>query len=161
MNPNFNRFKELVTHPLKYKLFLLRGLPAAFFVGLRVHELTEEKCVIKIKHSWFSKNPFRSMYFAAQAMAAEMSTGLLALGQIYKRQPAVSMLVIKMEVNYVKKATGMIYFSTEDGIAMANTINEAIQTKEGKTLIAKSIGKNENGEVVSEFLFTWSFKAKN
>ena len=98
------------------------------------------------------------MYFAAQAMAAEMSTGLLAFGHIYHRNPNVSMLVVKMEVNYIKKATGNIFFTCKDGVAIQNTINDAIQTGEGKTLTCHSIGKNEANEIVAEFVFTWSFK---
>jgi hypothetical protein len=35
-----------------------------------------------------------------------------------------------------------------------------MKTGEGVTLISKSVGKNENNEVVAEFNFTWSFKAK-
>ena len=100
------------------------------------------------------------MYFAAQAMAAEMSTGLLAFGQIYKRDPKVSMLVVKMEVDYIKKGTGVLYFTCEDGTAIQNCIQEAIDTKEGKTLVCKSLGRNEQGELVAEFYFTWSFKSK-
>lgn len=43
-------------------------------------------------------------------MAAEMSTGILALAHIHKRQPSVSMLVIKMEAHYHKKAVGPTLF---------------------------------------------------
>jgi hypothetical protein len=39
-------------------------------------------------------------------------------------------------------------------------INETIATGEGKTVICKTVGTNEKGEVVAEFNFTWSFKAK-
>ncbi len=160
MNPSFALFKKFVTNPISFTFFLLQKLPAAFFVGLKVHELTTTICVIKVRYSWFSKNPFKSMYFAAQAMAAEMSTGLLAFGQLYKRSPKVSMLVIRMEVNYMKKGTGMLYFTCEDGQAIQHCIQKAIETKEGQTLVCKSTGKNEEGEVVAEFFFTWSFKSK-
>jgi hypothetical protein len=160
MNPLFVKFKKIVTNPISFTFFLLQKLPAAFFVGLKVHELTTTICVIKVRYSWFSKNPFKSMYFAAQAMAAEMSTGLLAFGQLYKRSPKVSMLVIRMEVNYMKKGTGMLYFTCEDGQAIQHCIQNAIETKQGQTLVCKSTGKNEEGEVIAEFFFTWSFKSK-
>jgi hypothetical protein len=41
-----------------------------------------------------------------------------------------------------------------------NAINEAIATKEGKTIVCKSVGKNSANEVVAEFNITWSFKSK-
>lgn len=160
MNPLFGTFKKFVTNPFSFSFFLLQKLPAAFFVGLKVHQLNPNRCVIKVRYSWFSKNPFKSMYFAAQAMAAEMSTGLLAFGQLYKRIPKVSMLVVRMEVNYTKKGTGILYFTSEDGLAIQQCIEKAIETKEGQILVCKSIGKNEEGELVAEFFFTWSFKAK-
>jgi hypothetical protein len=93
-------------------------------------------------------------------MAAEMCSGMLAFGQVYQRSPKVSMLVVKMEVSFVKKATGIILFTCEDGKAIQNTINEAISTKEGKILVSKSIGRNQQNEIVAEFNITWSFKAK-
>jgi hypothetical protein len=105
-------------------------------------------------------NPFKSVYFAVEAMAAEMCSGMLAFSQVYQRSPKVSMLVVKMEVDFVKKATGVILFSCEDGLAIQNAIDEAIATKEAKTIVCKSIGRNETNELVAEFNFTWSFKAK-
>jgi hypothetical protein len=39
-------------------------------------------------------------------------------------------------------------------------IDEAIESGDGRTIRAKTIGKNKAGEVVAEFFITWSFKAK-
>jgi hypothetical protein len=36
------------------------------------------------KHRWINQNPFNSMYFAVQAMAAELATGALVMFQIQK-----------------------------------------------------------------------------
>jgi len=160
MNPSFNIFKQLITSPIKFRYFLFQKLPAAFFAGLRIHHFDAEKCVVRIKYSWFTMNPFKSVYFAVEAMAAEMCSGMLAFGQVYQRTPKVSMLVVKMEVAFVKKAKGVLLFTCEDGMTIQTAINEAIATGQGKTIICKSVGKNEAGEVVAEFNFTWSFKAK-
>jgi hypothetical protein len=160
MNSSFNIFKKIITNPIKFRFFLFTKLPAAFFAGLRIHHFDDNSCVVRIRYSWFTMNPFKSIYFAVEAMAAEMCSGMLAFGQVYKKIPKVSMLVVKMEVAFVKKATGVLLFSCEDGMAIQTAVDEAIATKEGKTIICKSIGKNEAGEVVAEFNFTWSFKAK-
>jgi hypothetical protein len=160
MNLSFNIFKEIITNPIKFRFFLFQKLPAAFFAGLRIHHFDAEKCVVRIKYSWFTMNPFKSVYFAVEAMAAEMCSGMLAFGQVYQRTPKVSMLVVKMEAAFVKKATGLILFTCEDGQMIQNAINEAITSGEGKTIVCKSIGTNSANEVVAEFNFTWSFKAK-
>jgi Domain of unknown function (DUF4442) len=117
-------------------------------------------CITSVPYKWLTQNPFRSIYFASLAMAAEMSTGLLALSNIYKRNVRVSMLVIKMEVLYFKKATDTILFTCEQGKVFTSIIEKAIQSGEPATLIAKSLGKNQMNETIAEFSFAWSFKAK-
>ena len=160
MNPHFTSFSNKINSPILFKFFLATKLPAAFFAGLRIKEFDENKCVVQIRYSWFSMNPFKSIYFAVEAMAAEMCSGMLAFGQVYQRSPKVSMLVVKMEVSFVKKATGIILFTCEDGALIQAAINESIETGEGKTIVSMSKGKNSANETVAEFLITWSFKAK-
>lgn len=160
MNLHFNRFKNIITNPIQFKFFLLSKLPAAFFAGLSIQEFTTTKSVVNVKHSWFTQNPFRSMYFAVEAMAAEMASGMLVFGQVYKRQPAISMLVVKMEVDFVKKATGVILFTCDEGEKIQEQINQSIQDGEAKTFICTSTGKNELNETVAVFNITWSVKAK-
>ncbi len=161
MNPNFDKFSALISHPFKFRFFLLQQLPAAFFAGLRIAHYDAKSCTVKIKYSWFSKNPFKSIYFAVEAMAAEMCSGMLAFGQIYQRSPKISMLVVKLEVHFIKKATGTILFTCEDGAAIQQAINESVASGEGRTIVCVSKGKNSANETVAEFFITWSFKAKS
>jgi hypothetical protein len=161
MGSNFESFAKLMTHPLKFRMFLLSKLPSAYFSGIRVKSIDENKCEVTVPFKWFSQNPFRSTYFACLSMAAEMSTGALALAHLYKKNPPVSMLVVKTEGEYFKKAADKTTFSCEDGSAIKKTIEEAIASGEGKTIRAKSVGKNKAGELVAEYYITWSFKAKN
>ncbi len=154
-------FIQLIKHPLKFRLFLFSKLPSAFFCGVRVKYIDEEKAEVTVPYKWLSQNPFKSTYFACLAMAAEMSTGLLSMMNTYKRQPSISMLVTGLEAAYFKKATGITTFICEDGIAIKSTIEEAVKTAEGKSIKAKSTGYNDAGELVAEFFITWSFKAKS
>ena len=156
----FNLFVKKINHPLRFGFFLATKLPAAFFVGLRLKVIDANKCTIGVRHSFFSKNPFKSVYFAAEAMAAEMSIGLLAFGYIYNQPAKVSMLVVKMEAEYFKKGIGKLQFTCKDGEAIEKAIETTLQTGEGVTLVCESIGKNEADQIVANFKFTWSFKAK-
>jgi uncharacterized protein DUF4442 len=149
-----------LTHPLKFRMFLLSKLPNAFFSGVRIRKIDENSCVVTVPYKWLTKNPFRSTYFACLSMAAEMSTGALCLVHLYKRDPPVSMLVVKVESEYFKKAIGRTSFNCEDGALIQDTIERAISTGEAQTVRAKSVGKNEEGAVVAEFFVTWSFKVK-
>lgn len=160
MNPNTQDFIKLMKHPVKFRMFLFTKLPAAYIAGVRVREVDEKKCVATVPYKWLSQNPFRSTYFACLSMAAEMSTGALAMAHLYKINPPVSMLVVKVESEYFKKATGRTSFVCEDGELFQKTIEETIATGEPKTLRAKSVGTNKEGEIVADFYITWSFKAK-
>lgn len=158
---NTTGFLKLIKHPFKFKLFMLLKLPSAFFCGVRVVDADENKCSVKVPYKWLSQNPFKSTYFACLSMAAEMSTGLLCLMHLHKRQPAVSMLVVKIEGNFHKKATGITVFTCEDGNVIKKTIEDAIFSNEGKIVTTRSYGRNAAGEIVADFSVTWSFKAKS
>jgi hypothetical protein len=160
MNSATKTFIDLMKHPLKFRMFLLMKLPSAFFAGVRIRDIDEKHCAVTVPYKWFSQNPFKSTYFACLSMAAEMSTGALAMAHLYKRKPAVSMLVVKVESEYFKKATGRTTFICEEGEAMLAAIEESTATGEGRIIRAKSIGKNVEGETVAEFHITWSFKVR-
>ena len=153
-------FIRLMKHPVKFRVFLLLKLPAAFFSGVRLKEIDEAHAVVTVPYKWFSQNPFKSTYFACLAMAAEMSTGTLSMMHLYKRTPSVSMLVVKLEAVYFKKATGITQFTCSDGEALKNAIEQAVATQEGQIFTAMSSGVNAAGEKIADFFITWSFKAK-
>jgi hypothetical protein len=161
MNPQFNSFKSIITNPFKYRLFLLNKLPMGFISGLKVVELNEAGASVAVKLKWVNQNPFRSIYFAVLGMAAELSTGVLAFAQVYQRNPAVSMLVVKLNAEFYKKAVGKITFVCNDGALINAAVEEAISTKEGIVVECTSIGMNEQNEAVAKFILTWSFKAKS
>jgi Domain of unknown function (DUF4442) len=146
--------------PSKLNTFLLFKLPSAYFSGIRVKEITPEKCVVTVKHRWINQNPFNSMYFAVQAMAAELTTGALVMYGINRSGKKISMLVANNKGNFSKKARGRITFTCVDGHLIQNAIQAAIATGEGQTLWMKSIGVDEKGDQVSQMEFEWSIKLK-
>lgn len=135
-------------------------LPSAFFAGLGLEKLSPEAAAISVSYKWFNKNPFRSLYFAVLSMAAEASTGVLGMSAVYKREPSVSMLIVKIEGNFLKKAIGKIVFTCANGLRVHQAVEDAIASGESKSVVCRSIGINEAGEPVAEFFCTWSFKAR-
>lgn len=146
--------------PSKLNTFLFFKLPSAFWCGVRVKSISAQQCVVTVKHRWFNQNPFNSMYFAVQAMAAELSTGALVMMQIKQSGKKISMLVANNKGNFTKKATGRITFTCNDGHLITEAIAQTIATGEGQTFWMKSVGVNEKGEPVSELDFEWSIKIK-
>lgn len=123
-------------------------------------EFSDEQTSVTVRHKWLNSNPFRSIYFAVLSMAAELSTGLICSAVVYKRKPAISMLVVKMEGFFYKKAIGKIIFTCSDVRKILSAAEQSAQTNEATTVICNSKGINEAGELVAEFNFTWSFKAR-
>ncbi|MDB5231029.1 MAG: hypothetical protein JWN76_1834 [Chitinophagaceae bacterium] len=160
MNNNFIPFKRKIMHPVYYRMFLFWKLPAAFFAGLKIESLDEQTAVVSVKYKWFNKNPFNSIYFAVLNMEGELSTGVLCMGMIYGVKTKMSMLVIKTEAEYYKKAVGKIRFTCNDGEVIRNAVKKAIDQNEPQSVRCASIGSNEKGEKVAEVWITWSFKLK-
>ena len=140
--------------------FLFFKLPSAFICGVRVKRIDNTTCVATVKHRWINQNPFNSMYFAVQAMAAELTTGALVMLHIRESGKKISMLVAHNKSSFTKKATGRITFTCNDGNLIEEAIQKTIETGEGQTFWMKSIGINEKGEQVSELDFEWSIRVK-
>ena len=160
MNKHASRFIRLMNQSWKSRLFLFLKLPSAYFSGVRIVSITTDRAVVSVPYKWFSQNPFNSIYFACLAMAAELSTGLLAMLQCYKRKPSVSMLVVKMEAHYFKKATGLTFFTCDAGKDFERVVDECVRENSALTYVATAVGRNEADEKVAEFFITWSFKVK-
>ena len=156
-----NSFQNLVRSPVKFRMFLFSKLPAALYSGVRLKYVDDRRCEVTVPYKWFTKNPFRSTYFACLSMAAEMSTGILAMANVHGKKPPISMLVLKVNGDYKKKATGITTFTCEQGSLVKQTVEDAIASKEGRTVALSSIGRNEAGEVVAEFVIEWSFKVRS
>ena len=146
--------------PSKINTFMFFKLPLGWWSGMRVISLTDTTAIVKIKHKWMNQNPFKSMFWAAQGMAAEMTTGILVMQEIEKSKRKVSMLVTHQEGDFFKKATGKIIFKCTGGSIIREAIETSIKTQEGQVIVLTAEGVNENGVVVSTFKFQWSLKVK-
>lgn len=147
--------------PAKLNTFLLFKLPAAFFTGVRTKHLDDSTCVVSVKHRWINQNPFKSMFWAVQGMAAELATGALVMKKIKESGKNISMLVANNHAAFTKKATGRITFTCEEGLKIDDAIQKAIETGEGQTIWLNANGVNSDGIQVSTFKFEWTLKVKS
>lgn len=140
--------------------FLLLKLPSAYFTGVRLESLSDETAVTRVTHRWINGNPFRSLYFGVQAMAAEIATGVLVLREIHRHGKPVSMLVTRQSAVFVKKAKGTVRFICREGGKVQQAVAEALHSGEGQVIILRAYGTDRAGDTVSEFEFEWSIKSK-
>lgn len=146
--------------PKKINTFNFFKLPSVWWMGIRVKQLDDARCSATVKHRWINQNPFKSMFWAVQGMAAELTTGALVMGGIHDSGKKISMLVLNNKANFSKKATGRITFSCTDGNLIQEALDKTIATGEGQTIWMKSTGINEDGVVVSTFEFEWTVRLK-
>tara|TARA_Y100000816_G_scaffold279702_1_gene252271 strand:+ start:972 stop:1415 length:444 start_codon:yes stop_codon:yes gene_type:complete len=144
----------------KYNFFLFKYLPSAWLCGVRVRDLNDKKCIISVRHNWFNSNPFKSLYWAVQGMASELATGLAIIDYANKNKLKMSMLVISNESKFLKKAKGLIRFECDQVNSIKKTLSTLSKNKTTDKIKLTSTGYDESGDVVSEFIYEWSFKLR-
>ena len=159
LNNKAKDYQKKMRSPLIFWFAMLAKLPSAVFWRLRIKELTGDKCQVTIPYFWRSQNPFKSIYFAALAGAAELSTGALCQLALAGKGK-FSMLVVDFRAEYHKKANQKITFSCDQGRELFQLI-DSLNVNDTAQLTMISTGTSESGEVVARFYVTWSFKRKS
>lgn len=160
LTPAAQTLQGRVTRPLLFWGWMLVKLPAALWVGVRLKALTPERCVATVPYGWRSQNPFQSTYFAAQAMAAELSTGALTLLAAANAGVPFATLIVDMKATFGKKATGTVTFTCEQGADVFAAVEAAKASGEARTVTVETVGRLDDGVEASRFRFTWSVKPR-
>jgi acyl-coenzyme A thioesterase PaaI-like protein len=158
--PKGDKIRKMASNSWAMKMYMLKHLPMGALAGLKVVEIDKRHAVVTVPYKPLNKNPFRSIYFAVLSMAAELSSGILAMALVADSSVPVSMLVLNMQASFTKKARTLIRFECHDGDKIADAVNESIKTGEGKTVEVSTTGYDTSGDVVATFQFTWTFKPK-
>ena len=145
--------------PNKINRWMLFKLPAAWISGVRLTLIDEKKCEVKVRFKWINQNHYRSMFWAVQAMAAELTTGMLLTKSIQDSNSDISMLLVSNKSSFYKKAVGKITFVCDEGEISKQLINTTIKNTTSKAWF-KAKGYDEAGDQVSEFDFEWSCKKR-
>lgn len=160
LNARSEAVRRRLLRPWNFRLYLWARLPLAACAGLSLRRLDGDACTVSLPGGWRTQNPFRSMYFAAQAMAAEMSTGAPAMMLAEGASASVSMLVREVRGVFTRRIQGDAMFTFEDLAGMRETVERAVATGESESFVARSTGRAADGAAASEFEITWSFKRR-
>ena len=145
--------------PNQINKWMLFKLPAAWLTGVRILSISDTKCEVKVRFKWINQNPYRSMFWAVQGMAAELTTGMLLTKSIQESNTNISMLLISNKSNFYKKDVGKIKFICDQGETAKELINLTKKNITHKAWL-KAKGFDETGDIVSEFDFEWSCKKR-
>ena len=160
LSPKGKKFRDRIDNWFRVNLFLLIKLPLAWVAGCRIRRIDAEACAINMPYGWRNQNPFQSIYFAAQSMSAEMSTGMLCMLAIEHSGEDIAMLVSDNRSQFIKKANGHVTFTCNDGQKMFDAVAETCKTGEPVLVEMRSVGVMDNGVEVSNFSFTWTVKKR-
>lgn len=147
--------------PSSLNWFLAFKLPSAWISGVRVTSINSQSATAKVRHRWINQNPFRSLYWATQGMAAELVTGILLIKKIRDSEKSISMLVQQQQGSFHKKGTGLISFECVEGELIDEAIEKAISTDEAQSITLRARGIDETDTVISEFSFQWGLKLRS
>jgi acyl-coenzyme A thioesterase PaaI-like protein len=156
--PAADKLRAQMTSPVIFPLYLSVKLPMGLFAGMRIKTLTPERCEVTVPARWRTLNPFGSMYFAVQAMAAELSTGAPALVACRAADPLVRSLIVGMTAEFTAQATERVTFCCAHVGQLTSAVEEALRTGESVRAQVPTVGTMADGTVVSRFTFSWSFK---
>ena len=160
LNDRSEAVRRRLLRPWNFRVYLWANLPLAACAGLSLRRLDAEACTVALPGGWRTQNPFRSMYFAAQAMAAEMSTGAPAMMLAEGAPASVSMLVREVRGVFTRRIVGEAEFTFEDLAGMRAAVERAAASGESETFVGRSVGRTRDGSPASEFEITWSFKRR-
>ena len=152
--------RRRLTRPLNFRLYLFGKLPLALAAGLRLERLDEHECRISLPGGWRTQNPFGSTYFAAQAMAAEMSTGAPAMILAMGAPQSVALILVEIRAEFQKRIVGPSSYAFADLGGMKQAIDRACGQDQPVTFTARSTAYGPDAAACSAFDVTWSFKRR-
>lgn len=147
-------------NPWTFRWHLFTTLPLAACAGLKLRRLEEDGCTVSLPGGWRTQNPFRSTYFAAQMMAAEMSTGAPALVLVAGAPASVALILRDVRAVFTKKIVGESLYTFSDIPGLRDAVERAAGQAEETRYTAHVIGALRDGTPASEFEVTWSFKRR-
>lgn len=159
-NEKSERLRRRVLKPWGFKAYLWARLPLAACAGLRLRSLDESSCTVSLPGGWRTQNPFGSTYFAAQAMAAEMSTGAPAMVLVSGAHTSVALILREIRAVFSRRIQGESFFTFSDVTGLRTVVERAADGTEPESYTGRSTGRTADGTVAAEFDVTWSFKRR-
>ena len=159
-NEKSERTRRRLLKPWNFRLYLLAKLPLAACAGLKLRRLEADGCTVSLPGGWRTQNPFRSTYFAAQMMAAEMSTGAPAAVLVDGAAASVSMILREVRGTFAKKIVGTSLYTFADVAGLRDAVERAAAQPDETRFTAQVLGTTIDGSPASEFEVTWSFKRR-
>lgn len=163
MNAFLKLLSDRTRENLLIRIFAFTKIRMLHFVAPYVEELTDDRCVVRIRLNRRTRNHLNSMYFGVMAAGADMAGGITAMRLIQKSRRKVDLIFKDFHAEFLKRAEGDTLFSCSDGPAVRELVNEAIATGERVNTtvhVTATVPSKLGDEPVAKFELTLSLKLK-
>lgn len=148
---------------LKLWAFGFLKIPMIFWLRPKVLELNQERAVIKIGLRRRTKNHLGSMYFGVLSVGADIAGGIQMMHILQNNISKISFVFKDFQAEFLKRPEADVYFTCQDGMAVANTIKKTFETHERENVTVHIIATTPSlsgDEPVARFRLTLSMKEK-
>lgn len=146
------------------RVFGLRDIPLIGLAGVRIVEMDDECCVIKVPLKRRNKNHLNSMYFGALAIGADCAGAMMALVEDRKRGSLVNFVFKDFHADFLKRPEADTLFTCRDVSAVRAAFDETLRTGERVNVPLRVIATTPaklGAEPVAVFQLTLSLKKKS
>ena len=133
------------------------------YIAPSIVELTDERCVVRIRLNRRTRNHLNSMYFGVMAAGADMAGGITAMRLIQKSRRKVALVFKDFRAEFLKRAEGDTLFTCDDGPAVRELVHNAIATGErvnATVHVTATVPSLLGDEPVARFELTLSLRLK-
>ncbi|MAJ45255.1 MAG: DUF4442 domain-containing protein [Candidatus Marinimicrobia bacterium] len=151
------RINTLFRANLALKLFGFAKIPLISFIGPKIIQIDDEKCILRIKLKRRTKNHLNSMYLGSLAVGADLACGMLGLYHIQESNKNISLVFKDFKSKFLKRPDSDVDFICSDGIKVREMVRDTIETGLRQSFPCKieAICKDEK---VCEFTLTLSLR---
>jgi hypothetical protein len=145
------------------RLFGLFKIPLLFSVQPTILELSDERAIVRIKLSRWTRNHWGSMYFGTMAIGADCAVAMVAMHHIWRLQAKEVQLIFKdFHADFLKRPDGHVLFICEEGQQARDLVIAARDSDERQNLTvkARAVLERKPEEPLAEFALTLSLKRK-
>lgn len=160
LNTRGRILRRMMLHGVFYWPYISVKMPLLALSRARVRALDLTYAETQLPFALTNRNPFGSMYFAAQMMAAEMAIGALVLLHNENHSQNFSPIVRHIDVVFQRAAYEKITFRCDEGVRVARLLERALRTGERVEDVFTVIGSTEKEGDVMKAHLTWSVRHK-
>jgi len=146
------------------RLWSLQNVFFLWLTRLRILELTEDRCVVRIPLNWITRRrDIHAMYLGTLCMGADVAAGLISFKLVMDRKANVSFVFKDIKGEFLKRAEGDVVFTNNDGAVIQELMRRALETgerQEAPVHVVATVPKKLGDEPVARFELTLSLKRK-